>query len=70
MQLAGGDANFRAETIFKTVGESGRSIVHNRSRIHFAQEALRRNRVLSDDTLGVMRPLMRNMGHGVVYVFH
>ncbi len=55
MQLAGADANLRAEAKLLAVGETGGGIPVNRRRIDFAEEPLGQFRVAGDDAIAVVR---------------
>src|SRR5215469_4941080 len=66
MQLARGDANFRAKTIAITVGKSGRGVAEHSGRVDFVEESLSGNWIVSHDGLGMRRPVGMNVFDRVI----
>jgi len=64
MKLVCRNTNLGAQSIFETICEARRRIVHDRTGIHLTQESRRRRLVLGNDTFSVIRAKRRNMLHG------
>src|SRR5665213_3727769 len=61
MKFSGGDADFRAEAEFATVGELGRCIMQHDRRIDLVEEFAGGVRVFGHDRVGMMRTVIVNM---------
>ena len=55
------NANFSAQTILEAIGKSSRRVNHDRTGIDLAYESFSVTMILSDNGIGVMRPIMLNM---------
>ena len=54
MNLVGGDANFRAQAVFKAIGKARGGIDHHACAVHRAQKLVRAGVVFRDDGVGVV----------------
>src|SRR5690554_2391283 len=66
MQLVGGNADFRAQTVLETIGKTGRGVDHHRTGVHFGQEAACSGEVFGNDAVGMLRAMPVDMGNGLV----
>ena len=61
VDLVGADADFRAQSVFKAIGETGGGVDHHRAGIHFGHEAARAADVFAHDRFGMPGTVLMNM---------
>src|SRR5690606_15935971 len=70
MQTICRDTDFCAQTVLKTIGETGGQVDVDRAGVHFALETGGSRKVFGDDGLGMLRTVLLDVLHGLVDVVH